>query len=391
MFHNFTFFVPRTVFGVGESRRLSVYVKKLGAKKALVLYDMAVKKAGVVDPIIEALNKDGIETAVFDKVVADPTMESVDAAADLAVAEKVDILIAVGGGSTIDTGKTARMLVTNGGKAADYTVDKGVDLFTKPGLPYIVVPTTSGTGSEVTFSSVLTNTELDRKVAVRDFQKMPVDYAVLDPETVLTVPPSVTAACGMDVLTHAAEAFLKPSATPFSDAINLYAVELCMQNLETAVKNGSDIEARANMMIACTMAGAGIASCGLHLGHGMAQAMGALWHQPHGITCAWALPYVYEHVCELMPEKSRQLAKAYGIGLNGSETPSEVKDLLFQATWALNKRIGIPTLADRGFTEEKDFEDIIRATAREQKLCQQSIRPFTEEDSRRYYHDLFNR
>ena len=191
MFHNFTFFVPRTVFGVGESRRLSVYVKKLGAKKALVLYDMGVKKAGVVDPIIEALNKDGIETAVFDKVVADPTMESVDAAADLAVAEKVDILIAVGGGSTIDTGKTARMLVTNGGKAADYTVDKGVDLFTKPGLPYIVVPTTSGTGSEVTFSSVLTNTELDRKVAVRDFQKMPVDYAVLDPETVLTVPPSV--------------------------------------------------------------------------------------------------------------------------------------------------------------------------------------------------------
>ena len=391
MFRNFTFYIPRTVFGVGESKKLSIYVKKLGGTKALVLFDQGVKKAGVVEPIIAALNADGIETAVFDQVVADPSMESVDAAAECAIKEKVDILIAVGGGSTIDTGKTARMLVTNGGRAADYTVDKGVDLFTKPGLPYIVVPTTSGTGSEVTFSSVLTNTEIDRKVAVRDFQKMPVDFAILDPETVLTVPPSVTASCGMDVLTHAAEAYLKPTATPFSDAINLYAVELCMQNLEKAVKDGSDIEARANMMIACTMAGAGIASCGLHLGHGMAQAMGAIWHQPHGVTCAWALPYVYEHVCELMPEKSKMLAKAYGIQLSGEESPAEVKDLLFNETWALNKRIGIPTLKEKGFTEEKDFEDAIQATAREQRLCQQSIRPFTEEDSRKYYHDLFNR
>jgi len=391
MFNNFMFFVPRIVYGIGESKKLSVYVKKLGASKALVLYDKGVKAAGVVDPIMEALKADGIEIVEFDKVMSDPTMDCVDEAAALGAAEKVDILIAVGGGSTIDTGKTARMLITNGGHAKDYTVDKGVDLFKEKGLPYIVVPTTSGTGSEVTFSSVLTDLENDRKVAVRDFIKMPVDYAILDPEVVKALPPAITAACGMDTLTHAAEAYLKPAATPFSDAVNLYAVELCMKNLEKAVEDGSDIEARAGMMIACTMAGVGIASCGLHIGHGMAQAMGAIWHYSHGVTCALALPYVFEHCCEHMPEKSRKLAEAMGICLTGEETPAQVKDILVQAVHDLNKRIRIPTLQELGRSLEKDLEDIVTATEREKKLCSQAIVPFTREDSIRYYTDMLTR
>jgi len=391
MFKDFTFFVPRCIFGVGCSKKLSVQAKKLGCTKALVIYDKGVKTAGVINPIVAALNKDGILTVETDEVMPDPSMELVDKTAKLGRDEKVDLVIAIGGGSSIDTGKTARMLITNPGKAIDYTVDHGVDLFKEKGLPYIAVPTTSGTGSEVTFSSVLTDTDTERKVAVRDFIKMPVDYAVLDPEVTISVPPHITAACGMDVLTHAAEAYLKPTATPFSDAMNIYAVEMCMNNLEEAVKNGKNIEARGQMMIAATMAGIGIASCGLHLGHGMAHALGAAWNLNHGIGCALALPYTFEHVCEMMPEKTKILAKAMSINLAVDATPSEAKNAVVERTWALSKSIGIPTARELGKTVEKDLDRILEYTAREEKLCQQSIRPFTPDDCLRYYKDMLTR
>lgn len=392
MYKNFSFYVPRVVFGVGESRKLSVYVKKLGASKALVLYDPGVKGAGVVDPIIAALNADGIPTVEFGDIEADPSMNTVDKCAQFGKDNGVDILIAVGGGSTIDTGKTARMLITNEGKAAEYSVDRGVDLFEKQGLPYIVVPTTSGTGSELTFSSVLTDFDKGRKVAVRDFMKMPVSYAVLDPETVLTVPPAITAACGMDALTHCAEAYLKPTATPFGDSLNLDAVKLCINNIETATNDGSNIEARANMMLASTMAGAGMASSGLHVGHGIAQGIGALLHVSHGVSCAWALPYMFEHVLADMPEKAKNLAAAMNIKLSGDETPEEVKDLIVKATFDLIDRLPIPTPKEKGFTEEENLEPVVaQIIGKEQKLCQQSIKPFTEDDCRRYIRHLLNR
>jgi alcohol dehydrogenase class IV len=391
MFKDFTFFVPRLVFGIGSSKKLSELAKKLGCSRALCIYDKGVKSAGVIDPIIAALNDGGISTVETDEVMPDPSMDLVDKVAKLGRDEKVDIVIAIGGGSSIDTGKTARMLMTNPGKASDYIVDYGVDLFKEKGLPYIVVPTTAGTGSEVTFSSVLTDTEKDRKVAVRDFIKMPVDYAVLDPEVTIALPPKITAACGMDVLTHATEAFLKPTASPLGDAMNIYATEMCMGSLEEAVKNGRNIEARARMMIASTMAGIGMASSGVHLAHGMAHAMGTAWHLSHGVACALALPYMFEHVCEMMPEKTKKLAKAMGIDLDEDVSPKDAKDVLVNRTRELSSAIGIPTAKELGLTVEKDLDDIIRFTAREQKLCQQSIRPFTGEDSERYYRDLLGR
>jgi alcohol dehydrogenase class IV len=195
----------------------------------------------------------------------------------------------------------------------------------------------------------------------------------------------------MDVLTQASEAYLKPSATPFSDAMNLYAAEMCMNSLEEAVHNGKNLEARAQMMIAATMAGVGMASCGVHLGHGMAQAMGAAWDLSHGVACALVLPYMFEHVCEMMEEKSKKLAKALGIELKEDASPKDVKDALVKRTVELSKAIGIPTARELGFTVEKDLAKILEFTSREQKLCQQSIRPFTAEDSERYYRDMLSR
>lgn len=209
----------------------------------------------------------------------------------------VDVVIAIGGGSVLDTGKAAKMLIPNGGLCIDSIAEiKGLYPFEKAGLPLIAIPTTSGTGSEVTPCSVVTDTARNRKVMVADFDKMFVEQTILDPELVQGLPAAITAACRMDVLSHATESYLSPFATPFTDAFNLYAIGLCRKSLPNAVHNGSDLDARVDMMIASTIAGAGVGNSNAHLGHGMAHAMGACWHLPHGIGCALALPYMFEHV-----------------------------------------------------------------------------------------------
>lgn len=391
MYNELHFYVPHVTFGQGLSKKTSTFVKKLGGSKALVVYDIGIKKAGIVDPITEALEADGITIVEFDKVMADPTTQVVDEATKTGITNHVDVVIAIGGGSVLDTAKAAKMLIPNGGLCLDFIAEnKGVYPFEKAGLPLIAIPTTSGTGSEVTPCSVVTDTDRNQKVMVADFDKMFVDQTILDPELVQGLPASITAACGMDVLSHATEGYLSPFATPFTDAFNLHAIGLCRKSLPKAVKNGTDLDARADMMIASTIAGAGVGNANAHLGHGMAHAMGAGWHIPHGVGCALALPYMFEHVSEHQPKRARQIADAFGCIVPPNASPSDIKDILVAAIRSFNKEIGIPSAVALGKCID-DLENIMEYTRHEWDLCQLSGVPFTEEHCTNYYTDLLTR
>lgn len=391
MYQTMNFYVPHIVFGVGLSKKTGEFAGQFSATKALIICDKGVRRAGVVDGVEESLKTAGISTVIFDDVIPDPTLEVVDAAAAVGKKENVDLVVAVGGGSTIDTAKTARMLITNEGLCKEFVAPlKGFTPFENPGLPLIAIPTTSGTGSEVTCCSVVTDTKINQKLAVGDFQKMPVDFSILDPEVAVGLPSAPTAACGMDVMGHAAEAYLSQIATPFTDAMNIQAFEMAFHALPKAVANGTDLEARADMMIASTMAGIGVGNSNAHLGHGMAHAMGAAWHIPHGVAVGLALPYVFEHVCVHMPEKARKIAEIFGCNLDADATAEDVRDAVVEAMYHLLDQVGIPKASDLG-KGMKDLDEIIEYTRHEWALCQISGVPYTEEDCRKYYTEMFMR
>lgn len=349
MYQTMNFYVPHITFGIGAAQKTGEFVGQFHASRALIVCDKGVRAAGVVDGIEASLHKAGISTVIFDRVIQDPTMEVVDEAAAVGKQEKVDLVVAVGGGSTMDTAKTARMLMTNEGSCADFTVPvKGFAPFEKYGIPMIAIPTTSGTGSEVTCVSVVTDIKIHQKLAVGDFQKMPVDFTILDPETAVGLPAGPTAACGMDVMGHALESYLSQIATPFTDAMSIQAFALAVQALPKAVENGKDLQARSDMMLASTMAGIGVGNSNAHLGHGMGHAMGAAWHIPHGVAIGLALPYVLEHVCAHMPEKARKVAAIFGCDLKTDASPEDVRDAVVAAMYKLLDQVGIPKASQLG-------------------------------------------
>ena len=188
MQNEFQFFITKIIHGVGSSKKVGDIAKKLGARKALVMHGPNVKAAGIVDPCIEALKADGITCIIYDKVEIESPMHSIEEAAALGRAEGADICVAIGGGSCMDTAKVARMLITNPGTCRDYTTAIGTELYPNAGIPLICIPTTAGTGSEVTFTAVMHDVENQRKISTRDRDKLVPDYAILDPAVTVTLP-----------------------------------------------------------------------------------------------------------------------------------------------------------------------------------------------------------
>lgn len=385
MYKEYEFYVKtRVIHKAGALKDIGSIVRRLGVPKVMLIYDEGILKAGLVAPCLDSLAKDGIDVVEFGEVKVDPPMYIVEKAAETAKKEKAGAVIALGGGSTIDTAKVARMLVNNPGKCRDYTVDIGKNLFKNKGLPLICIPTTAGTGSEVTFSSVLTDTDINRKIAVRDEEKMYADYAILDPEVTVSMPPEVTNATGMDALAHAVEAYLKPNATPYSDSMCLHAIRMIYENLSEAYRHPDNIEARDNMLLASNLAMCGVACIGLQIGHGMGQAMGAYTHAPHGAACTWALPCVIEHLAGELPDKIRNIAGAMGAGAFTDGCGKDAKGFVLDAIRRLASKIHIPTIQSYGVTMEKDYEKIVEFVWREQRLCQASARAFTKENAEEY-------
>ena len=392
MYNEFEFFITKLYHGAGSAKKLGAIVRdKVGATKAMVMHGANVKAAGLVDPCLKSLDDAGIPYVVYDKVEIESPMHSIEEAAALGRAEGVDVCIAIGGGSCMDTAKVARMLITNPGTCRDYTTNIGTELYPNRGVHLVCVPTTSGTGSEVTFTAVMHDVENERKISTRDRDKLAPDFALLDPEMTVTLPRDMTGATGLDSMAHAVEGYLKRESHPYSEPLCLQAMKMVYENLYEAWLHPDDLDARDNMLLASNIAMGGMADVGVQIGHGIGQGLGAYTHAAHGVTCAWALPYVVRHLQDAEAAKIREIAKAFGLEVAEDATNTEVAEAVVKAITDLSKAVELPMPRDLGFTVEKDYENFVKFVMREQRLLQMSARPVTEENVREYMIDLMNR
>ncbi|MBN2419263.1 MAG: iron-containing alcohol dehydrogenase [Deltaproteobacteria bacterium] len=340
--------VKKTIFGSGAVTQLGNECKRLGASKALLVIDQTLSKSKIADYVNESLKSARIKSFVFSDVTPEPDPRVADLGTELALKEKVQCIIGVGGGSTMDIAKAIAMLVKNEGKAIDYI---GIDKVKKQGIPAIMVPTTAGTGSESTFTAVFTQRETKKKGGINSPYLYPCT-AILDPELTLDLPPMITAYTGMDALTHAIESYTSLKAHFMSEIVSLRAIELIMENLRGAVFDGKNIKYRENMMMGSYLAGMGLAMAGVGAVHALAYPMGAIYDIPHGIGNGLLLPYVLEYNYPGNIEKFCNMAMYMGQDMEGL-SDRENASLVSEAVFELAEDIGVPmTLTELGIPED---------------------------------------
>ncbi|GHU35696.1 alcohol dehydrogenase [Betaproteobacteria bacterium] len=332
------FQIPQSlVMGVGASKRLPDILKKTGVKKVLIVTDQGIVKASLVPLICEPIEAAGIGVAVFDGVEPDPRIEIVSACVSAFQAAGAEAIIGLGGGSSIDIAKVASIVAAQSGLAGDYI---GIGKVPGPGFPHFALPTTAGTGSEVTPIAVLSDTTAHLKKGIVSEYLYP-RAAIIDPELMVSVPPSVTAYTGMDTLTHAIEAYTNRFAAPFIDAFALETIRLTGRHLRRAVTCGIDIEARAGMARAATLGGMCLGSVNTAAVHAMAYPLGGTYNVPHGLANTVLLPAVMEFNMPSNLDKFAAIAEALGEETCGLST-REAALLAIQAVKDLSVDIGIP-------------------------------------------------
>ncbi|MCI4056386.1 iron-containing alcohol dehydrogenase [Bacillus cereus] len=352
------FRMPKSVlYGRNSLEKLGEQSKKLG-KRAFIVTDTIMEKLGNVEKCIQQLNKKSITVSTYNKVDAEPTNIHVLEALSLCKEEKCDFIIGIGGGSCIDAAKAVAVLYTNGGEVEDY-VQKDIEIENNP-LPLIAIPTTSGTGSEVTSVAVITNKKTDVKMMMKHPSFIP-KVAIIDPVLTSSLPPQITAATGIDALCHAIEAYISKFSQPLTDVLALSAIESIMKYLRIAYEDGRNMEAREAMMIASLQAGIAFSNASVTLVHGMSRPVGALFHVPHGISNAILLPTVLEFT---KTSAMKRLAKI-GRSLNKdvySNSDEEVADYTLGEIKKLCFDLRIPNLKEYGI-DEIEFENAISKMA----------------------------
>jgi len=333
------FFIPTVnLMGAGCLKDATDAIQAQGFKKGLIVTDKVLNQIGVVKQVQDLLSEREVATVVFDGTQPNPTIGNVNAGLDLLQSNQCDFVISLGGGSPHDCAKGIALVAANGGKIGDY---EGVDQSAKPMLPLIAINTTAGTASEMTRFCIITDEVRHIKMAIVDKHTTPL-ISVNDPELMLAKPASLTAATGMDALTHAVEAYVSIAATPITDAVAIKAIELIQAHLRTAVANGDDIEAREQMAYAQFMAGMAFNNASLGYVHAMAHQLGGFYDLPHGVCNAILLPHVQRYNAQVCPERLRDVAKAMGVNV-AEMTAEQGAEAAIDAIVALAKDVGIPT------------------------------------------------
>ncbi|MEK4237740.1 MULTISPECIES: iron-containing alcohol dehydrogenase [Paenibacillus] len=346
------YYVPSiNIMGKGCLQEIGPYIQELNLKKALVVTDKFLMKSGIAGKLLAVLDEAGIEYAIYDEVKPNPTCKNVHDGVDYLKAQNCDSLISIGGGSPQDTAKAIGILATNGGHIKEY---EGVHKSKHKSLPIVAVNTTAGTSAEVTINYVITDEERKVKMVMVDKNSI-ATISVNDPELMVDKPAALTAATGMDALTHAIEALVTPGAYPVTDATALAAVEIIFANLARTVKNGHDIEAREQMVYAIFLGGLAFNNAGLGYVHAMAHQLGGVYDLPHGVCNAMLLPYVEEQNAKYVPEKFRAIAKAIGLNVE-SQTDKECADFVIESIKALSKEVGIPSKLSELGVDEVDLD-----------------------------------
>lgn len=339
---------PVLIFGSGTSAQVGEECRRLGVRRGLIVTDEVLLKLGVLDNIKQALKQAKIQLTIFSGVFTEPTVEFVQEGIKSYRENGCDFLLAVGGGSPIDTAKAIAIMVTNTGAIEDY---QGTNKIKEKGAPVIAIPTTAGTGSEVTQFTIITDTKRDVKMLIASPFLTP-QQAIVDPLLTLSMPRGLTAATGIDALTHAVEAYVSVKAQPMSDLFALSAIELISGNLRQAWSNGNNREAREKTMLGALQAGIAFNNSSVALVHGMSRPIGAYFHVAHGVSNAALLSIVTEFSLIGNPERYARIAQAMGENIEGL-TVMEAADLAAESITNLVEDIEIPSLPELGVDKEK--------------------------------------
>ncbi|MGO1750724.1 MAG: iron-containing alcohol dehydrogenase [Marinobacter sp.] len=355
--------LPRVMeMGAGAINKLPGIVQSLGGSRPLIITDKMMVQLGYAQQIQTLLSADDLQADVFDGTEPEPTAASIEAGLQCVLDKKYDVIIALGGGSPIDSAKAIAILGKHGGNIRDYKFPRQVS---ETGIPLIAIPTTAGTGSEVTRFTIITDETNDEKMLCAGLGFVPL-AAIVDVNLTLSVPPRTTADTGIDALTHAIEAYVSQKASPFSDTQALSAMRLIAPHLKRAYSNGNDVEAREAMMLGSTLAGIAFSTASVALVHGMSRPIGAFFHVPHGLSNAMLLPSVTAFSIPSAPERYADCARAMGVA-TATDNNEQANRKLLEALETFNRELKVPTLAE--FGAEKAHFDSLLETMAEQALA----------------------
>lgn len=388
MFKSMVFQTPTIHFGIDTVKTIGQEAKKLGAGRVFLITGPQVKKAGVLEKALSYLQAESIEVEVNiqQRDTPEPATDRVEEAAVIARKGNFDVVIGLGGGSILDVAKMVAALMTNPGKTEDYF---GREKVPRRGKPTIIVPTTSGTGAEVTKHAVFLDRSNNVKKVVASTSLLP-NVAIVDPAMTFTCPPAVTASAGIDAYIHAAEAFLSKNANAITDTLALESISIITRWLGPAFADGQDMTARYQMSLGSLMAGIVLNNSGTSLVHAMAYPVGGEYHTPHGVTLSALLIACFEHIAVVKAEKMALLARAMGEPIDGLASRDVVVRLM-EAIRHLIKSVDLPvTLKDLGIKRETtDVHQWAVEAHKEQRLLSRSPRILSVEDIEKIYERAF--
>jgi len=386
MFHRTTLFrtTKRIVFGLGAIEKVGAEVEGLKKKKVLVVTDPGIVQAGLLEPLKHSLQAANILFALFDGVEPDPRLEVVRQCAEMGRKEGVEALIGYGGGSSLDIAKVAAVLLTNAGDLAQFF---GIDLIPHPGLPVILIPTTAGTGSEVTPIAILSDTREKLKKGIVSPYLFP-EVALLDPQLTVGLPPLVTAFTGLDALIHAIEAYTSVNAFDLTDHLAFRAMELLYDNIRTAYARGEDLEARSRMLEGSLLAGIAFANAGVTAVHAFAYPLGGEFHVAHGLANSVMLPHVMRF--NLLGNLPKFAAIGSALGLDTEHlTDKEAALEALEAVEDLMEDLTIPRrLRDLNIPQEA-IPSLAEGVMKVTRLLANNPRRIALEDARRIYEEAW--
>jgi len=369
-------FPKKIIFGVGSSESVGLEAKALGGSRVLLVTDKNLMQIDSIKEIEGILLREGLNVEVFSDVESEPSIEVADKIAEFARNGAYDLIVGVGGGSVLDMAKIASIAIKNPGPMRKYV---GVNLVERPGVPKILMPTTAGTGSEVTNVAVITLSDEETKSAVIS-PYMFGDVAIVDPELTYTMPPRITASTGLDALSHALEALMAVNANPLTDALALQSIRIIVKCLPKAYKNG-DTESRFGMSLGSLMAGIAFANSWVCLGHALAYSFSVTYKVPHGVSCGLSLPYAFKFNMSAIQHKIQDIAEAMGLFKEIENKEKNLGNLILSKLLNLLSDLNVPMrLKDIG-VPENDIDKIANKLLTFTRLIQRNPRNVSEREA----------
>lgn len=373
----------KVVAGTDSIKELKSIIAEEKVERALIITDKGVWNAGLVEKPVDILKSCGCNVEIIKNTPPEPEASQIDEMYKRLNGEEFQMVIGIGGGSSMDAAKIISVLITNGGNVRDIL---GTDKIKNKGLPTLMIPTTAGTGSEATPNAIVLVPEEKLKIGIVSSKLIP-DYVILDPRLTVKLPPAITANTGMDALIHAMECYISLKANPFSDTFALRAIKLISRSILRAYNNGEDIRARHDMLIGSFYGGVCIASSGTTAVHALSYPLGSMYRIPHGLSNAILLPYVMEFNMDSAIEKYKDMAIAMGLDVNGL-LPEKAAEKVVESLYLLIDDLNIKSPLKEMNISEKQLDIMVESASKVTRLLDNNPKKLTKEDMREIYRKI---